>query len=76
MSACYEALLFVMDCNLARVASNPGQYRYRISCPVVLVISRLDLILVDHQAHGRKNAHALIVDTRPFPFWEGWGTLN
>ena len=26
MSVCYEALPFVMDCKLARIGSNPGQY--------------------------------------------------
>ena len=40
-SMCYEALLFVMNCNLATVGNEPGQYS--ASCCDVLVITS-DLI--------------------------------
>ena len=36
-SVCYEGLPFVVNCKLARIAGNPGQYS--ASCCVVLVIS-------------------------------------
>ena len=72
-----------MNCKLATIASNPGQYS--ASCRVVLVISRLDPLsikLVTASARGHilrhmplplglsldNYAHAQTVDTRPFLF--------
>ena len=86
-SVCYEGLPFVVNCKLARIASNPGQYS--AICRVVLVISRLDrsrsgsYVTASARGHIVRHmplplglsldnyAHALTVDTRPFLFSGG-----
>ena len=45
-SVCYEVLPFVMDCKLARVDRESGQHN--TSCSVVLVVSPLISLVVDH----------------------------
>ena len=83
-SVCYKGLPFVVNCKLASIASNPGQYS--ATCRVVLVISRLDrsrsgsYVTASARGHILRHmplplglsldnyAHALTVDTRPFLF--------
>ena len=76
-----------MNCKLARIASNPGQYS--AICRVVLVISQFDrsrsgsYVTASARGHIVRHmplplglsldnyAHALTVDTRPFLFSGG-----
>ena len=60
-SVWYEGLAFVMDCKLARIASNPAQY----SCRAVLVISRLDRSRSGRASHHRHVTMSSIIYPPP-----------